>query len=913
MRFFKVSLILTLSILVLVGIGYTGYMIYLQLQKPSESPTKAISENTVLVIKIHNPAGLMEELPWSNLIWKDLMTFPVFQTLRTEVDFLDSAIRKNEDIRRIVQNYPLLLAVSMTGRTTFGLLILTSVPGNDPDASITNFIKDSYKSKVRILSSPYSSVTLEEVIVKGNNQPFYFAVKKGVFIGSYHADLVKKAIDRLSLNITSISGTGFQKVESITGKKVDANIYINFRYISSFLSTYFREEVTPKLVKLSLFADWSGLDLIIKRDELLVNGYTTCGDTTTQFLPLLKEQLPQKIEITKVIPDNIYSFIYFGLSDFKNYYSKLRSYQPVQAEIRDNYTLCTDLENRLKIKMTDYLVPWIGNEMAVVNSKENPDTKKEISYGIFRVTDQTLADSLLKDLSVTTGRKRETQIYRDFPLINLNIPEIIPGSFGGFFNGIEGSSYTFIDNYIIFGNDMTSLKRLIDRFREGKILENQQNYHNISENISDKSNIYFYFDTKRSSGEIKSILKEDFSGSLTPIIDTLRKFESLAIQLSNRNGIFYTRFFIRYNPAGTSEGPLQWQTMLDTTIQDRPQVVKTRIHGDQAILVTDISNNLYMLDNLGNIRWKLHLPGKISGSIHEINPKNSDSVFYLFNTDYFIFLISPNGKYLNHFPLRLSLRATNGLSVVSFPGAKDYHILVALTDHRLHSFSLNGKPEDGWRNPVFNEETDREVQTLLVNHKEFLFITGKNGQVLITDQKGNIRIKLLKSYRVSANAMFYLNRTNKKGLFLTTDHAGKVVYIQENGTLSEATFNTLSPNHYFFYEDINNDKSSEFVFFDKNTLYYYDKFYKLLYFYSFRREITQPPCVIKAPNGQKFFGFTDGITNEVFLFGKQGLIQTAPGIHGNTLFDICYPADQQYLELVIGWKKYVRDYRLTQN
>jgi hypothetical protein len=913
MRFFKVSLILTLSILVLSGIGYTGYLIYLQFQKPSESPIKAISENTVLVIKVHNPAGLIEELPRSNLIWKDLMTFPIFHTLRSEVDFLDSAIRKNENIRKIIRNYPLLLAVSMTGRNTFGLVVLTSVPGTEPDVAITDFIRENYKSKVTILTSPYSSVTLNEIIVKGNPDPFYFAVKKGVFIGSYHSDLVKKAIDRLSLNISSITGTGFQKVESLTGKKVDANIYINFRYLSSSLSKYFHEDLSSRLVRLSLFADWSGLDLIIKRDELLVNGFTTCGDTSTQYLPLLKDQVPQKIEISRVIPDDIYSFIWLGLSDVKTFYSKLKSYQPVQAEIRDNYPGFSELENRLKIRISDYFVPWVGNEMAVVNSKNNPESEKEVTFGIFRVSDRPLADSLLKELSAMTGKKREIQVCRNLQVITLNIPDIIPGTFGSMFGKVYGSCYTIIDDYIIFGNDPASLKRLIDRVSDGRILETRQDYHDISEDISDKSNIYFYYDTKRSLGEIKSMLQENVLGPLNPVIDTLRKFESMAIQLSNRNGIFYTRFFIRYNPAGTSEGPLQWQTTLDTAVLGRPHIIRPKLHGDPAVLVSDKSNNLYMIDNLGNTRWKLHLPGKISGSIREIYQKNADSADYLFNTEYFIFLIHANGNIVSHFPLQLPVRSTNPLTLVAFPGTKDYHILVALADHKIHSWSITGKPEEGWRNAVFNADITREIQVITVSHKEFLFITGNDGQVRITDQKGNTRIKLPKSFRVSANAMFYINRTNKKGLFLTTDQAGKVVYIQENGTVSEATFNPLKPNHFFLYDDINNDKTFEFIFFDKNTLYYYDKFYKLLYFYSFRREINTPPVVIRAPNGQKLICFIDEASNEVFIFGRKGLYQTPPGIHGNTLFDIGLVADPRNTELIIGWGNYLRNYLLTQN
>ena len=51
------------------------------------------------------------------------------------------------------------------------------------------------------------------------------------------------------------------------------------------------------------------------------------------------------------------------------------------------------------------------------------------------------------------------------------------------------------------------------------------------------------------------------------------------------------------------------------------------------------------------------------------------------------------------------------------------------------------------------------------------------------------------------NSIFYKNETNKKGVFLTTNKAGELTYVSENGKLKYTDFGEFSPNHFFFYED----------------------------------------------------------------------------------------------------------------
>jgi hypothetical protein len=164
--------------------------------------------------------------------------------------------------------------------------------------------------------------------------------------------------------------------------------------------------------------------------------------------------------------------------------------------------------------------------------------------------------------------------------------------------------------------------------------------------------------------------------------------------------------------------------------------------------------------------------------------------------------------------------------------------------------------------------------------------------------------------RISVNNSFYVNKTNRKGLFLTTDPTGKILYFQESGRTSEATFNIFSNNHTFLYEDLNNDGTYEFIFYDRNKLYIYNKFYKLIYSYTFRRDLTVTPFIIDLPGGEKRIAAVSGPANEIYLFGSNGLVNIVPGIRGNTAFTITTLGSSPDLRLLIGAGKNLKCFTL---
>jgi hypothetical protein len=181
---------------------------------------------------------------------------------------------------------------------------------------------------------------------------------------------------------------------------------------------------------------------------------------------------------------------------------------------------------------------------------------------------------------------------------------------------------------------------------------------------------------------------------------------------------------------------------------------------------------------------------------------------------------------------------------------------------------------------------------------------------MILDRTGDPQITPGPKFTHAPLSGFHINRTNKKSPFLTTGPDGKVIFIYDNSKTSEVTLNLFSPEHRFFYEDIIGNGQPEFIFSDRNNIYYYNRNYKLIYSYAFRREISNPPFLVHGIDGKVMVGYVIPETNELFLFDHNGFRELESGIRGNTPFDLGYLENEAQLNLLVGAGKFLKNYRL---
>lgn len=910
MKNIRIFLISLASLTFLAGFSGIGYLLYNKFNRKAESPFNAIPGNTAMIIQLNQAGQLLSELNRTNLLWRSVSRFPGILTVRTELKYIDSASRTNEHIDRIFRQSSIWVAITLSGKSNFGALYLATIGSHDADGDILDFINKFSGNGALITSTPYSTTQLHRVQMKGGRAPFYFAVMKGVFTGSYHANLVKRSLDRLSLNTPMATSAGFSEVVSTTGKKTDANIYVNYRFFSLLLSSVTRDETLPELIKLSNFADWSGMDLIIKKDELLFNGITVASDSSHHFLSLFSDQEPVNLQITQVIPASATWFTSFAWSDPLRFTIRLQT-QNLNSEsntpVQSSFLAFMD---KYQLNINEYIIPWMSGEMCLfgMESRIANEAMKIIAIG---ASDSLKALKSLRSLSDSIGRVTDSIRYKKHTIFLTEFPQLLPAMFGETFGRITPGCYTLFNNHLFLAEKPDALQDVIDHVKNGNTLFADREFTDFKGNLPDQYNIISYYNTSSSIPFVRQVINQGLLQQFNPMVDSLRKIESVAFQFSNTDGKFYSNVFLRYNPKPSDEGPLLWLAQLDTTIVGSPKIISLDRNKNKAIVVSDVNHNLYMVSGDGNIQWKINLNGNILGSVHPIMLPGKDSASLLLNTPTHLYLLNANGSHADNFPMRFPLNATNGLTVIPPKDGDDYRILIAFQDNRIYQFDLEGQSVREWQRPFAGETVTHPVSFLSHGKKNFVAVVGHQGKTLITSSQGTPSVNIKPGFANTPYSEIYINTTNRKGTFLTTNAAGKVVFIQEKGQISEVTLNLFTPGHRFFFADITGNGQPEFIFSDRNQIFYYDRNYKLIYSYPFRREIFNDPFILKSPDGKVLIGFVVPETKELFLFDRHGYHELESGIRGDTPFDIGYLASEYPLSLIVGSGKVLKNFRLT--
>jgi len=920
MRIIRRIIQATIIMILIVGIPYLCYLLYVSLDRPVKDPVQAIPDRTALIIQVNNPLGLLGELTRNNLIWKELLTYPGIRPIQDQLLLIDSMSRWSPNIREILNDAPLTIALSLHSRTKFDPLFLMPVPSSLEGASFTSFIEEHYPGKVTILQSPYGQTEICRIHFENQRNTLFASVWEGVCIFSFTDALVKRAIDQLSLNTTISVMKGFNTVSLTTGKKVDANLYVNFPYLSLALWKGVNETHNKGLVKFARYADWSGMDLYLKKDELLFNGYTIASDSAMQTLALMNDQVPLLLTMTNILPSNTEAYLLYAMIGYPDYFQRWQFRLQRAVFSADNIDLFKSLNTRYDTLVLPFLESWIGGQLGRCWIKPSQRRNGLFPVTILQAINPDSARKSLLSLALITGKRTDSTLYEGVPIYQTGLSEILNIWLSPLFEQEELTYFTIIGDFVCFSHSSETLKAMLKSNLHKELLIENKVYLDISENISDQANFSFYCNSNHILDELPAVLNAEYLSLFSPILDSLKKFQSFTLQLSAEDGMFYTSFQLRFNPKRTEVGPLLWQSNLDTLVSGRPQIVLSGAGDTFAVLATDTMNTLYKIDPEGQIAWKQKLYGKVLGSFHEVVFPSSDTLFYLFNTENHLYLIRSDGKISPRFPMKFPTQASNGLSIIT-PG--EFKVIIAFRNKRIYSFNLDGLLSEGWTSPAVEELVITPVQVLkgggrllpgTAYHEDngssvTLVVTMKSGKILITDGFGVKKVDPDKGFNNSPNSAFYQNHTNSKSPWLTTDMQGKVTYFEESGRVSRVSFNIFSANHHFLYEDILGDGAPEFIFFDNNTLYYYNRFFKLIYFYTFRHNVS-PPCLIKKIHGKTYIGFTSQTTNEVFLFDRQGYVEIESGVKGTTPFDIGFMNNDSILDLVIGSNRSVKRFSL---
>jgi hypothetical protein len=600
---------------------------------------------------------------------------------------------------------------------------------------------------------------------------------------------------------------------------------------------------------------WALLDVLPEGNTLVMNGYAMAADSTSAWRPL-KYQLPVKNSVVNILPSDTRYMHHLGMSDYASYWQSFRDSEKVAAF---NKKYNTDVENKLLAFLSEVSFNKFGK------------TQREVFVG--RMNDPSAVIKFMERLASKTG-VASSQTCQGYTLYDLGKSSFIPDVFGEDFISMKRCCYAIVDQYLVMAPNMETIQEVIAGYRSGRTLDLNEGFRMFQQKMLESANVTFF--------EVKSDSKE-------------------AVQLASSKDLVYTNVCISWETEVKSENNIRWKANLDAPLQGKPYIVEDKGSSNNNVVAFDRQNMMYLIDSNGAILWKKQLDEAPMSEVFTVDCHNDGRLQFLFNTAHTIQLIDRDGHNFAGYPIRLPFEASNGLSVFDYNDNRDYRILLCGTDRLVYNFTIQGEEVEGWNRHRAEDQVRQPVRHIVADTKDYLIVSDVSGGVRILDRQGRIRIPLSTDMQKSPQADIYTNATNsRKGLFLTSDKEGKLLYVAADGALNRTDFGTYSEKHFFLYEDFNGDQDPDFIYLDGNELHVFDRFKTELFNHHFDVEITTKPVFFRISRNKRLLGVVSEKAREITLIDRKGKMIVNSGLVGETPFAVGSLHNDQEINLITG-------------
>ncbi|MBR6878334.1 MAG: hypothetical protein IKM95_02995 [Bacteroidales bacterium] len=811
----------------------------------------AIPRDAEAVLETTNPEGFLKELKGKPYVDPFMKADADVAWVGNMAMCIDSMMQSDENLHRGFLNARMALSSVPVDEEWHGLLL--AMPQEKmTEADLKRFFKNH-----DIDCEFRKNGQAQCYYLKNLDSLYVFAA--GPFVGLCRdMDVVEKVFHQMNDSEKIDSDGDLVRLQKTLGQHVKAHLY-------------YRDN-----------RGWAALDVIPGQDEVTMNGYCLAADTASSLRPL-KYQLPVKNSIVNILPYDTRLMLHYGMSDYASYWQAFRDAKAVEA-LNKRYGI--DVENQLLNYLSEVSYDIIG------------DKRQEVFVG--RMNDPSAVIKFMDRLTAKMGGGN-TLDCQGYVICDLGEKDFVPVVFGGSFKTIKRYCYAIVDQYLVITTTVTALKDIIACYRSGRTLDLNENFKTFQQRMLESCNITLFVTGKGNQPLVNSLAGGAVSRYLDAHPKLLDDFQALSLQLASSKDLVYANLSLMQNATTQDESIVRWKVNLDAPLNGKPYIVDDGRNDNRCVIAFDRQNVMYMINSEGKILWQKNLEEAPISEVFAIDKDNNGQLQLLFNTAHTMQLIDRDGANVEGFPVRFPFEASNGMAVIDYDNSKSYRILVCGTDRLVYNYDLDGEEVEGWNHHRAEDLVRQPVQHIVAADKDYLIVSDVSGGVRILDRQGRIRIPLSSEMQKSPKADIYANLTNRsKGLFLTSDKDGKLLYVTPDGVLNRTDFGNYSDKHFFLYEDFNGDKDPDFIYLDQKELHIFDRFKTELFAYQFDTEITAKPVFFNITRNKRLLGIVSEKNREIYLIDRKGKMIVNSGLVGETPFAVGSLHNNQEINLVTG-------------
>lgn len=893
----------------------------------SVEPLSSVPLHASLIIKINDPKSLFSETSQENPIWLELSRLPLFERINRQLGFMDSLTRINDDVAQIIFSTPSFISAHHTGKDRISVMHVFRLPTRINSGKVTELVRSLIQNKGSITSRRYEGSLINEVSMSQKTElnDFCFAVHRDILMLSFSVTVLEDALRQISSGISLADETEFSRIYATAGKNVDANIFVNFNEFSGSLSSFVKIDYKPGVRLAGKFAGWAELDLNPLSGMLLMNGFVNPPDSVHTLSAILAEQSPQRLMADEVLPSSVSSFFALSLSDPAKYLDGYREMLRNEGRLTSYNNVLQSVNNAYGTSFPADFLEIMDNEMALaVRGSYDGQVAPEI-YFLLRVKSKAQAEARLRSMislmAKAESKDIETYITRyrfdadlTFTIYEIPVRKLVSKVFGSVFSILDKHYFVVLDKYVAFSDSVESLKSLIRDVILNKTLVNDQNYKEFKRNLSPRSNLCFYSDLSQSQPFFSHYLTPALGDAWENNLSVFQKLRMAGLQLYSNNNMLYSNLVIKHLSSFSASAQTIWESKLDTLADFKPVFTVNHQTGENEVFVQDLNHNIYLINQVGRILWKVQLPEPILSDVFQVDYFRNGKLQLLFSTRSSLYLVDRNGNFVDRYPVALRSPATNGVAVFDYDGNRDYRLFIACTDRRVYAYTREGNILNGWEFGQSESEVTQPLNHFRIGDKDFI-VFGDNYKTYILDRRGMPRVNTDVFFPRSANNNYILSTfSDAIGLSVViTDTTGKVYFLGFNGKVRTVELpGNYTNKHFFDYKDLTGDNRPEYIFLENDKLTVYSSDESKLFTYRFGKPIHSKPQFYQFSSADRKLGAVSREENLIYLINSNGESYEGFPVQGNTPFSIGNFGDSlSRFNLIVGSRdNYLYNYRV---
>lgn len=815
----------------------------------------AIPVRSALILKVNDLEELNTELQRSAL-YGELDTLSLFS------DF-ERWIRQMP--RPTVQD-PIWVSAHTSGADSYDLLFLRSAKGETVLPENLTWTPRAYAA-TKIYSSS-----------EGDKQ-WHAASYRGIDMLSKSPRLIEESIRQLDAGFSLSSNEDFKKALGTTNRRDPVNVFLNYSELTGLLETSFPN---APLNFIDNMGTWAAYDLSMNVDNWMFTGVHFNPDSANSWLSCFGDNPSGKFDAQRLLPSSTAQAVMVSMG----YVEKYRRNYSEYLRHDDRLRLFTPQIEGLGFDLHEVLYSWGGSEFGLISLETSPDAVAQPRVAYISTDDPEEAIEKLQ----AQADPDFIENHRNYIIRKSSPKNLLLLGYGRIFKDMISPYYTVHGDYVLFGNNLLTLKGVINDLMDGRTLENQATFKDFIGEVPGSGHVRVLHKNPGALGLVRRLVDVSETDELDDHQESLSRIAWSVVQYKVEDDISYSQIYIRHQEEYIPEAKQLWAVPLSGEVVGQPQLVENHYSHKNEVVVQDENNIFYQIDNGGDVLFKRELDGPILGKVSQVDLFRNGKLQLAFNTSKFIYIIDRNGNDVAPFPVALPQEASAPMAVFDYDRARNYRFVIPCGT-RVLNYDKSGEPVSGWAMPQTGSPVLRQPQHFTVGTRDFIVVRETNGKVHFLSRRGESRIETEDLLPDTHNDLYLsVGKTQEETRIITLSEGGRLLSLFMNGRVDSTDIDLAGDPGDFAFRD------GKYIITQNGRLIVKDE----LHPFSVDLDADLSAPLYFKRNDVPIFGVVIPELDQVWLYGQTG--EPLPGLplYGSSMFTVGEFGQRGILNLIIG-------------